>query len=356
MSDKNSLIIASTNHHIRIIRSADIKDSIDSIDLIVPFNLKEEIQGQSFDNLSNIFYIRANKINDNFFIRKFFQFGSLLKVIYLLKKHRYKVIGICSPYNFVTNKLIKFIPLLNKNIFIHFFEDGLGFYSKSGENSPSNIKGTSFFNDYTDHIERAIHINKNQQVTIHAFFFNTYLSNMPIQYRLIDRVKFDQSLVDEYHRKKNKMLEHFKNSYSLNLKAKKNIFIFCPNSQIINYGGYKKVVEILGVKKSNSILFIKNNASDDNNSPIKHAIDLPSQFSLELFSYFFDEFFPNNNVYFISTISTFYYTNNSNENYIIDISYIEGNKELCYLSKYRFLDSAKINYLSKAEDLHSYYN
>ena len=65
MSDKNSLIIASTNHHIRIIRSADIKDSIDSIDLIVPFNLKEEIQGQPFDNLSNIFYIRANKIKSS---------------------------------------------------------------------------------------------------------------------------------------------------------------------------------------------------------------------------------------------------------------------------------------------------
>lgn len=356
MIKKNSLIIASTNHHIRIIKSADVKDLIDSIDLIVPYELKDEIQNQSLDNLSNIFYIRANKINDNFFIRKIFQIISLLKVIYVLKRYRYNVIGICSPYNFVSNKLIEFIPLLNKDISIHFFEDGLGFYSKNGENSPKNIKGTSFFNDYTDFIKRTLYLSKNKKIIIHGYFYNKNLSNLPIQYRLIDRIKFDQILATEYLRKKNKMLEHFKKSCSLNLKAKKNIFVFCPNPQIVNYDGYKKVLEILRVKKSNSILFLKNNLSDNSNSSIKHAINLSSQFSLELFSYFFDELFPNNNVYFVSTISTFYYTNNSNKNYIIDISYIKGNQELCHLTKYNFLDPAKINYLSNAEDLHSYYN
>ena len=355
MSNKNSLIIASSSHHIRIIGSANIKDSINSIDLIIPFNLKEQIQNESFDNLSNIFYLRANKINDNFFIRKFFNIISLLKVIYLLKRYRYKVIGICSPYNFLTNKLIEFIPFLCKDASIHFFEDGLGFYSKSGETAPKN-KATTFFHDYADYIKRAIYLHKNQQIITHSFFCNTNLSNIPVQYRLIDRVKFNKIIATEYLRKKNKMLEHFIISCPLNLEAKKNIFIFCPNPQIKNYDGYKKVLEVLEAKKANSILFLKKNQSDNSNSDIKHAIDLSSQFSLELFSYFFDEFFPHNNVYFVSTISTFYYTNKSNKNHIIDISYIEGNKELCHLSKYNFLDSAKIKYLCNAEELNTYYN
>ena len=353
MNEKKFLIITSTMHHLRIVGSSNIKDPID---LVTNYELKEEIKKRYYFNLSNIFFLRSDKTNDSFLIRKFFQVINLIKIVLLIKRHRYKAIGICSPYNFLSRTLINFVSVLNKKTCIHFFEDGLGFYSKSGETSPDAETQDTFFKDYSDYIKKTFYLSKNKNIIVHSYFHNENLLNLPIECKLIDRAKFNQILDDEYKRKKNIMLDYFREFSLLNLDCKKNIIVFCPNPQIENYDGYKNVLNILGSKKLNSILCIKKIASNNGEDSIAHAINLPSEFSLELYSYFFDEYFPNNNVYFVSTISTFYYTNNAKRNSIIDVSYIKGNQELCDLLKFNFFDSSKIIYLDSADDLHTYYN
>ena len=282
-------------------------------------------------------------------------FLNLLKVIFIFLIQKYPSVGICSPYNFVANKFLIFILKFKPKTSVYFFEDGLGFYSEAGINSPIDKNNLNFFQDYSGYLREIFHKNPKNELSTYSFFYNENL-NLNIKQKFINKEVFFNQLHNEYMKEKANIFNSFNKDLYKDLSSKENLFIFSPNLQLQDYEGYKKVLKIFSVKRDNSFVFIKKNFSDNFSHKIPYSYNLSSYFSLELYSCFFSEFFSQKNVYFVGSVSTFYYTNPLLENNIIDISYIKGNKEFCDLSRYKFLKNENIIYLAEPEDLIKYYN